>query len=59
MPLSNTKAVKNNNIEGVTNFGVMDLKDLNMENMVREIREERVRKKLKSIAENNTKILVL
>ena len=58
IPLSNTKAVKKNNIEGVANFRV-DLSKVNMEEMVREIGEERVRKMLKIIVENNTKILEL
>ena len=46
--LSNIKAVKNSNMKGMANFGIVDLERLNLEKIVREIGEERVGKILKN-----------
>ena len=46
-------------MKGVTNFGIVDLRGLNLKEMTREIGEERAEEMLKIIVENNTKILEL
>ena len=57
IPLSNTKIVKNNNIEEVTNFEVVDISKIDIEGLIGKIGKERVTEMIKIIMENNIKMM--